>query len=54
MVSSGRGKKISIFGGPLLDQHWVGCSKLCRLTLVEKLHGSGTNDGDDDILLKLV
>lgn len=54
MVSSGREKKTSILGGPSLGQHWVTCSTLCRLTLVEKLHGSGTNDGDDDVLLKLV
>jgi hypothetical protein len=54
MVSSGRGKKTSILGGPSLGQHWVSCTTLCRLTLVEELHGPGTNDGDGDVLLKLV
>jgi hypothetical protein len=29
MVSSGRGKKMSILGGPFLGQHCMGCDTLC-------------------------
>jgi hypothetical protein len=54
MVSSGSGKKMSIFGGPFLGQQCVGDSTLHKLTLDKELHGPCTDDGNGDALLEFV